>query len=55
MPFYTGHCYGHHFIMLSKSINHIWFIEFNIYGILSLPDAQSYDKMFFSCKGEMGG
>ena len=26
---YTGYCYEHYFIMLPKSINHQWFINFN--------------------------
>ena len=23
------HCYGRHFIMLPKSVNHLWFINYN--------------------------
>ena len=26
---YTRRCYGHHFITLPKSANHLWFINFN--------------------------
>ena len=40
----TQCCYGHHNVS-RKSINHYWFIDL-LNGVISLPDAASYDKLF---------
>ena len=30
--------------IITKSVNHQWFINFNTYGLISLTDTMSYDK-----------
>ena len=39
-------CYGRHNVS-RKSINHEWFKEILLHGVISLPDAMSCDKYFF--------
>ena len=44
----TQHCYGRHNVS-RKSINHQWFIDFILlHGVISLPDATSYDKLYYT-------
>ena len=43
----TQRCYGRDNVS-RKSIKHLWLIDF-LHGVISLPDATSYDKSILCC------